>query len=45
MAREILLDAWAEHETDSRLRSGILSTVGRSEAGRKKLSSLAADQI
>ena len=33
----------AEYETDSRLRSGIPSAVGRSEARRRKLNNLAAD--
>jgi len=44
MAREILLEAWAEHETDSRLRSGIPSAAGQSDARKRKLSSLVADQ-
>ena len=35
MACGILLDARVEHETDSRLRSGIPSAAGRSDAGEE----------
>ncbi len=35
MACGILLDARVEHETDSRLRSGIPSAAGRSDVGEE----------
>jgi len=36
MAREILHDAPAQHESDSRLKSGVSSAVGRAGARRAK---------
>jgi hypothetical protein len=36
MAREILHDFPVQHESDSRLKSGVSSAVGRAGAGRRK---------